>query len=503
MIERLVLKPEHYALTPSCKPKQPLLLKNVTSLDTVHLASMGRNKTNASGKYVASGCALGKPASHCPEKTRKCWYQRSACEERIPITFWTDRKGRRLDGSPPSGLFAALRAVIVSSWYWLLLAVISQVVWMFILDNVDDDNFLFTFDQFGFSFVLMFATFFIVGLYSATESKRIGGGSSWVSTGSGFRNLFTNLDAEVDFDAMAKDPVAQLISHDQSKFVWKNEPVLGLFKKLAIVVNGIMVVQRQDMRGSELDIDRLPIYNEQKNYLDAYWQIDPVEALQGLAKYYISALYNSGAMEEKEERFSQRYFNDAIDGLGNLDVGKNTPVGQNVIYLSNFLLLLLVLLGPLYFALFYPFCVAVWFGPLSLSFFFVLAGFAQNQALIGVSTSDNIFSGISVTEIMYETASHTYNISSMIACKVKDKKLALAAAGANISPEMPPPPAIASEDDAMSPSPPAQIRKAPIDAESTTPAELEGGPSPISAATIETDNVSGAWFQETFGPSVF
>lgn len=379
----------------------------------------------------ASGCQYGR--HDCKQEERVCPHQCGECEEPQVLTFWLDKNGKRIDTTLPSGFFVFLMNLVTVTIWWMLFAIAMSVLWtvLFVEAGVT-----FTVDGSAIGILFSFLSLFVVGLVGITDGKRTGGASNWVGLGSATKNIMSGLQGTKNTRVLLTNPMVEMDTHNGSNYVTVRVPAQSLFKRIAFTLNAIYAAQRNSIRSS-VDIKKLPLYADQKAFLMAQPNVDPIESMQGLVNHYITLLYSCGAIGFSEE-WTVKFFKDKVDSLGNLDIGGKIPIVESVVQFTNVTLFISTIILPLWFSRIYPGYSTVWIAPSLLLFYYSLVGFANRQYKIAVTQAENTFSGIQVVKELHDVSASNLARAVAINRQVENARKSMSAMD-NGSTSKPPP----------------------------------------------------------------
>lgn len=376
-------------------------------------------KSGANSSYQLKGCKRGLNAKKCGEQARDCWYQKPACEEKTNITFFRDKKGRRLSGALPGDLEVFLRTnIFVAGWPWIIAAVASSLFWVYLNE---EGIATFPVDGAAIGVALGIFAFWANTVWSGTSGKRDGAGGNFVGMVSGTKNLMHALVSSLNVKKARANPMVEVSMHNGASYEEVSIPAMALFKLTAVTLNAIIAAQRNALRGG-LDPTLLPLYPSLASEVitESANGIDVIEVLQTMALRYIAALNRSGIVDLDDE-WTQGFYKDKVDSLGNIDVGGKLPFSRanaNYAFLSQVIVTVVL---PLQFSRIFPGYSTVWIAPLTLAFYYGLFGIAQRQAKIAVTNADNVWTDIALTEEMYSGAESNYASAAQAARIVAGK----------------------------------------------------------------------------------
>jgi hypothetical protein len=396
----------------------------------------------------------------CAQRYKKCEQTKGPCDDKRNITFWLDDQGRWKNCELASDFYVALvTAPIVASWSWLLAAVVSSVGWALLFN---EGVFTTPINETAFRYTLYIVSAMSAGIFVVQAWRRSEMAKNFYKLAAATRALMLGIQTHVVRDVVGSEASVKIISHDNSQFVEVAAPAKMLPKRLAIVLNAILVARRHSLHG-DLAAKDLPLYGDQIAELCASVGPACIDTLYAMAAHLIAVMETNGATSAS---FSSKWLlHDLHKAIAKTDMTPAFPrIWTMAIWWSE---LVLTVLLPLLFTRLYPGYNVVWIAPLVLNFYYTAMSYAAAQCTMMTHHMQNTWSDVAIVRLINCTANDNYATAATIGRIIYDIKNPAAAPAVAAPPQKGPP--------ARAPPQPGGGGAQPVQANFISSSSLYGG----------------------------
>lgn len=351
---------------------------------------------------------------NCPARYGKEEPTKGACAEKQVITFWLDMQGRWKNCELSSDFYTMLMTnPLVASWWWLVGAIVSSVLWA-VLYN--EDVFTTPINETAFRYTLYIAAALAAVIYYQTSFRRRSTSEHFSKLCCATNELMIAVETRAE-PAIGSDAQVSITSHNNVQYVKASINLNLIPKRLAVVLNAILVARRHTLNGS-LDVKRLPLYPDQKAEILASGAPSCLNTLYAQAAHLVRVLVDNKAVTESFP--AEKLLSHLHDALFHKIQWNSLPrIITNGMWWSQFVLTATV---PLLFSRLYPGYSVVWIAPLVLNFYYAALKYSMAQCDMMLAHRSNLWSDVAVARMINCAANDNYQIAAVVARMMFDFK---------------------------------------------------------------------------------
>ena len=366
----------------------------------------------------------------CPQRYKKCEETKGPCDDTRAITFWLDTKGRWKNCDMASDFYTMLVTnPLIATWAWLIAAVVSSVGWALLYN---EGVFTAPINETA----IRYSLYIIAGVgsvfYFIMSKRRWAMAHNFQHLCHATRGIMLGVQGGVVSNVVGSDASVNINSHNNNQFVSVPIKANLLPKRLAIVLNAILVARRRTML-NDLMPSKLPLYADQIAELCSTVGPACIDTLYAMVVHLLRVMQENGATSVN---FDSAH---ALDHLHHAihETGSHQPIPRiwlNAIFWTKLVLTVFI---PLLFTRLYPGYSVVWIAPIVLNFYYAAMAYAVAQCDMMLRHTTNMWSDVPIARILNCTANDNYATAATIGRTISDIKSPEPAA-AKQSPPLPP-----------------------------------------------------------------
>lgn len=351
----------------------------------------------------------------CHQRYKREEHTKGPCDETKQITFWLDSHGCWKNFELPSDFYTMIVTnPIIATWPWLLFTIIMSVMWAVLFSEHIIHGRI---NEIAFRYSFYIISAMTAAFYVVLTLRRKHMAASFNKICCATRAIMLAVQTHAVPAVVGSDALVEIVSHNNDQYVLKGVPANMLPKRLAIVLNALIVARRRAML-CDLQPSKLPLYADQIAELCASGAAPVVDTLYAMASHLVQVMVNKKAVAPNfESGWLLKSLQSAL--CASADTYGLPRIFVNGAWWTKFVLSILV---PLLFASIYDGYAVVWIAPIVLNFYFVAFHYACAQCDMMVQHRSNMWSDIEMMRNINCCANDNYATATTISRMFADFK---------------------------------------------------------------------------------